>query len=75
MMQPPNNRQEYEQRKEMEKLEKQDRFRMAAGMTEFLGVVLGIVSILVLLALLFSLLNWLGQDAASTFSFLKSRFK
>lgn len=74
MMQQPN-RQEYEQRKEMEKLEKQDRFRMAAGMTEFLGVVLGIVSILVLLALLFSLLNWLGQDAASTFSFLKSRFK
>lgn len=69
------NRQQYEQRKEWERQEKQDRFRMAAGMTEFLGVVLGIVCILALLALLFSLLNWLGQDIASTFSILRSRFQ
>ena len=73
MMQP--NRQEYEQRKEWERQEKQEHFRMAAGMMEFLGVVLGLVSIFVLLALLFSLLNWLGQDIASTFSILRTRFQ
>ena len=73
MTQP--SRDAYEQKKEWERLEKQDRFRMAAGMTEFLGVVLGIVCILVTLALLFSLLNWLGQDFASTFSLLRTRFR
>ena len=74
MMQQPS-REEYEQRKEWERQEKQDHFRVAAGLMNFLGVVLGVVAIFLLLALLFSLLNWLGQDAASTFSFLKSRFK
>lgn len=73
MMQP--NRQEYEQRKEWERQEKQDHFRVAAGMMNFLGVVLGVVSILVLLALLFSLLSWLGQDISSTFSILRTRFQ
>ena len=73
MMQP--NRQEYEQRKEWERQEKQDRFRVAAKMMEFLGVVLGVVSIFVLLALLFSLLSWLGQDISSTFSILRTRFQ
>ncbi|MBR1584633.1 MAG: hypothetical protein IJ662_03745 [Clostridia bacterium] len=73
MMQP--NREQYEQRKEWERQEKQDHFRVAAGMMEFLGVVLGIVAILVLLALLFSLLNWLGQDFAGTFSILRTRFQ
>lgn len=67
--------QEYEQKKEWERQEKQDRFRMAAGMTEFLGVVVGIAAILVLLALLFSLLNWLGQDFAGSFSILRTRFQ
>ena len=74
MMQQPS-REEYEQRKEWERQEKQEHFRMAAGMMEFLGVVLGLVSIFVLLALLFSLLNWLGQDIASTFSILRTRFQ
>lgn len=69
------NRQHYEQRKEWERQEKQDHFRVAAGMMEFLGVVLGIVVILVLLALLFSLLNWLGKDFASNFSLLRTRFQ
>ena len=57
-----SNREAYEQRMEWERQEKQDHFRVAAGMMEFVGVVLGIMAILVLLALLFSLLNWLRQD-------------
>ncbi|MBQ6960686.1 MAG: hypothetical protein IJP78_06895 [Clostridia bacterium] len=73
MMQP--SRQEYEQRKELERLEKQDHFRIAAKMLEFVGVVLGVVCIFVLLALLFSLITWLDQDIASTFSILRTRFQ
>ena len=73
MMQP--SREEYEQRKELERLEKQDHFRIAAKMLEFVGVVLGVVCIFVLLALLFSLITWLDQDIASTFSILRTRFQ
>lgn len=70
-----SNRDLYEQRKEWERQEKQDHFRVAAGMMEFLGVVVGIAAILVLLALLFSLLNWLGQDLNSSFLILRTRLK
>ena len=73
MMQP--NRQEYDQRREWERQEKQDHFRVAAKMMEFLGVVLGVISIFLLLALLFSLLSWLSEDVTSTFSLLRLRFQ
>lgn len=73
MMQP--NRQEYDQRREWERQEKQDHFRVAAKMMEFLGVVLGVISIFLLLALLFSLLSWLSEDISSTFSLLRLRFQ
>ena len=73
MMQP--GRREYELKKEWEHEQRQDRFRVAAGMMEFLGVVLGVICILALLALLFSLLSWLGQDIAGTFSILRTRFQ
>jgi len=74
MTQQPN-RQAYEQRKQWEKEDKREHFRLAAGMMDFLGVVLGVICILVLLALLFSLISWLSQDISSTFSFLKTRFQ
>ena len=38
-------------------------------------IVAAIMAILVLLALLFSLLNWLRQDFASNFSTLAARFQ
>ena len=60
--------QDYFLRKEWEAQEKQDHYRVAAGVMNFLGVVLGVVSILVLAALLFSLLSWLRQDIASNFT-------
>ena len=72
-MQP--DRQEYENRKEWERQEKEDHFRVAAKMMEFVGVVLGIVSIFILLALLFSLLSWLNDDISRTFSTLRVRFQ
>lgn len=73
MMQP--GRQEYEQRKAWDRQEKLDHFRVASKMMEFVGVVVGVICIFVLLALLFSLLTWLSQDVASTFSILRTRFQ
>lgn len=73
MMQP--SRQDYDQKKEWERQEQQDHFRVAAKMMEFVGVVLGVITIFVLLALLFSLISWLSQDIASTFSILRTRFQ
>ncbi len=75
MMQQQPSRQEYERRKEWERQERQDHFRVAAKMMEFVGVVLGVISIFVLLALLFSLVSWLTQDISSTFSILRTRFQ
>ncbi len=61
--------------REWEKEERRDHYRVAAGVMEFLGVVLGVVSILVLVALLMSLLTWLAQDVNSTFAILRTRFQ
>ena len=69
------NREEYEQRKEWKRQEQQDHFRVAAKMMEFFGVLLGVLCILVLLALLFSLVSWLSQDISGTFSLLRTRFQ
>lgn len=71
----PDQAPDYFQRKEWERQEKRDHFRIAAGMMEFLGVVLGVAGILVLLALLFSLLSWLSRDISSTFAILRTRFQ
>ncbi|MBE5770756.1 MAG: hypothetical protein E7336_05220 [Clostridiales bacterium] len=73
MTQPDNN--DYFQRKEWEAQEKRDRYRVAAGMMNFLGVVLGVAAIFLLLALLFSLVSWLLQDVSSTFAILRTRFR
>jgi len=73
MMEPKE--QEYERMREWERRERQDHYRVAARMLEFFGVVLGIGCIFVLLALLFSLISWLGQDVANTFSILRTRFQ
>ena len=61
--------------REWEKEERRDHYRVAAGVMEFLGVVLGVVSILVLAALLMSLLTGLAQDVNSTFAILRTRFQ
>ena len=72
MMPSQNN---YWQRKQMEWEDRRDRFRVAAGVAEFAGVVLGVVCILLLLALLFSLITWLNQDISATFAILRTRFQ
>lgn len=67
--------QDYFDRKEWEAQEKQDHFRVAAGVFNFLGVVVGVVAILLLVALLFSLISWLARDISSTFAILRTRFQ
>jgi len=66
----PDNRQEYFQKKEEEREARRDRLRFAAGMFEFLGVIIGAAVILVLVSLIISLVNWVSHDISSTFSFL-----
>jgi len=66
--------QEYFDLKEERRQARRDRLEFAAGMSNFLSVILGSVFILVLILLIISLLNWLNQDIRSTFTLLNSRF-
>lgn len=70
-----NGQTPYQLRKQWEKEDRQDRFRVAAGVMEFLGVVLGVIAVLVLFTLLVSLVNWLMKDISGTFAILRTRFQ
>lgn len=64
----------YSLKKKLEKVERQNHFRFMAGMFDFFGVVIGIACCLVLLAMLFSLLNWLRNDISSALAIFQSHF-
>ena len=49
------------------------RFRVAAGVMDFLGVIAGMVTVFVLIALLVSLVNWLYADILQTFTIFQTR--
>ncbi len=66
---------EYQAVQEEERQERQDHLRFAAGMSEFVGVILGAVVILIMILLILSLVNWLRRDILSTFTLLNSRFQ
>ena len=66
--------QDYFMQKEEERQARRDRFRFAAGMTGFVGVIIGVVVILLMLLLIFSLVNWLLRDISNTFTFINTRF-
>jgi len=68
-------REEYLARKEEERLRRQDRWRLTIGMADFAAVAAGVAVCLVLVLLIFSLINWLRQDAGSTFSLFINMFK
>ena len=69
------SRQEYEQRMKWKREERRERFSLVYKMLDFLGVVLGMICIFVLLALLFSLISWLSEVVAGTFSVLRTRLQ
>ena len=70
-----SSQEEYRQRKEWERQDRQDRFRAAVGLMNFISVAVGALCVFVLLALLLSLLSWLNQDISSTLSVLLRRFQ
>ena len=65
----------YDMRKQWEKEDRQDRYKVAAGVMEFLGVVLGVIAILVLLALIVNLVFWLNKDVSGTFAILRTHLQ
>lgn len=68
-------REEYLARKEEDRMLWQDRWRLTTGLLDFLAVVCGVVVCLILVLLIFSLVNWLRQDAVSTFKVFIDMFK
>jgi len=50
-----------------------NRWQMLANLWDFLGVIAGTALILVLMALLISLLNWLGSDIRQTFTLWQTK--
>ena len=58
----------YLQEKEEKRQLSMDRWRLTAGLADFLSAVGGVSACLILVLLIMSLLNWLRQDAAGTFS-------
>ena len=68
-------REEYLARKEEERQLRQDRLRLTAGMADFLAVVGGVAACLILVLLIASLINWLRQDAGSTFGVFINMFR
>lgn len=65
----------YQLRKQWEKEDKQDHYKVVAGVMDFVGVVAGVLCLLLLIALLMSLLDWLNQDISSTFATLRTHFQ
>ena len=68
-------REEYLARKEEDRMLRQDRWRLTAGLADFLSVVGGVAVCLILVLLIFSLVNWLRQDATSTFKVFIDMFR
>ena len=65
----------YLQEKEEEKQQYQDKWRLTAGLADFLSAAAGVAVCLILVLLIVSLLNWLSQDAQSTFAVFIDMFR
>lgn len=70
-----NNREDYFARREAEREEVRDRWRLTMAALEFLAVVAGIAAIFVLVILIVSLLDWLWKDLGTVFEVIFSMFK
>ena len=60
---------------EEERQSRRDHLRFAAGMSDFVGVVIGVVVILLMLLLILSLVNWLTRDITNTLNLLNTRIQ
>ena len=70
-----NNREDYFARREAEREEVRDSWRLTMAALEFLAVVAGIAAIFVLVILIVSLLDWLWKDLGTVFEVIFSMFK
>ena len=52
---------------------RRDRWRLLAGVGDFVGVIVGAVVILVLILLLISLLKWVKSDMLQSFTLLQTK--
>ena len=69
------SRHDYYDQHEEEDQQRRDQLRFAAGMGDFIGLILGLVVILVMVLLILSLANWLKRDISNTFTILNTRFQ
>ena len=53
-------------------LNRRDRWKLAAGVADFFGVILGMLVILLLVALIISLVNWVWADMTQSFTLLQT---
>lgn len=56
-----------------EEARRRDQMRFASGMSDFFAVVLGVIVILILILLIFSLYNWLRADISALFLNLEAK--
>jgi hypothetical protein len=61
--------------REEERQSRRDQMRFAAGMSDFIGVMIGFIVILLMILLILSLVNWLRRDISNTFTLLNTRFR
>lgn len=72
---PPEERHRTpEELERAEKEEKREKWILTENLLSFCAVVLGVVLIIVLSALLFSMTDWLKRDISANFSVLYTRF-
>lgn len=57
-----------------EREEKRERWIMTENLLNFCAIVVGVVLIIVLVALLFSMVDWLKRDISANFQVLIARF-
>jgi hypothetical protein len=69
------DQQDFFAREEEERQSRKDQLRFAAGMSDFVGVVVGFFVILIMVLLIFSLVSWLRRDISDTFTLLNTRMR
>jgi len=69
------DQQDFFAREEEERQSRKDQLRFAAGMSDFVGVVVGLFVILIMVLLIFSLVSWLRRDISDTFTLLNTRMR
>lgn len=57
---------------EIRRMEKRERWRIAANIADFFGVIAGVLVILLLAAVIISLLNWVYADMTQSFTLLQA---